>query len=113
MIKHAWVKEFTGAVTVCDTEGRIVEMNDKAIEGFATEGGAKLIGTNVLNCHPEPSRTQLKGMLETGRANVYTIQKNGKKKLIYQSPWSKDGRYAGFVEISVEIPWDIPHFNRD
>jgi len=113
MSEHGWVKGFPGAVTVCDTEGRIVEMNGKAIEVFAKDGGARLIGRNVLDCHPEPARTKLKGMLESGRTNVYTIQKNGKKKLVYQSPWSDEGRYAGFVELSVEIPWDMPHFNRD
>ncbi len=113
MGKHAWIKEFPAAVTVCDEAGRIIEMNDRSIEGFAKDGGEKLIGTNALDCHPEPSRTKLKGMLESGRTNVYTIQKQGKKKLIYQSPWYEDGRYAGFVEVSFEIPWDLPHFNRD
>jgi transcriptional regulator with PAS, ATPase and Fis domain len=111
--KNSWVKEFPGAVTVCDTEGRIIEMNDAAVEAFAADGGDKLIGTNVLDCHPEPSRSKLKGMLESGRANIYTIQKKGKKKLIYQSPWYDKGRYAGFVEVSLAIPWDMPHFNRD
>ena len=113
MGKHAWVKGFPAAVTVCDAAGRILEMNERSIEGFAKDGGAKLIGKNVLDCHPEPSRSKLKGMLESGRTNVYTIEKKGQKKLIYQSPWYKGGRYAGFVEISVEIPWDMPHFNRD
>jgi hypothetical protein len=32
--------------------------------------------------------------------------------LIYQSPWYRDGQYAGFVEISLEIPFDMPHFIR-
>jgi transcriptional regulator with PAS, ATPase and Fis domain len=113
MGKHMWVEEFPGAVTVCDQEGRIVEMNGKSIEVFAADGGAKLMGTDVLDCHPEPSRSKLKDMMEKRRTNVYTIQKKGKKKLIYQSPWSDEGRYAGFVEISVEIPWDMPHLNRD
>ncbi len=113
MAKHEWVREFPGSVTVCDREGRIIEMNDKAAEVFAKDGGAKLVGTNVFDCHPEPSRTKLQEMMEAGRTNVYTIQKDGKKKLIYQSPWFENGRYAGFIEVSVEIPWDMPHFNRD
>ncbi len=113
MAKDGWVREFPGAVTVCDAAGRIIEMNDKAAEVFEKDGGRGLVGTNALDCHPEPARTKLKGMLESGRTNVYTIQKQGKKKLIYQSPWYEGGRYAGFVEISVEIPWDMPHFNRD
>jgi transcriptional regulator with PAS, ATPase and Fis domain len=113
MSEHAWVKEFPGAVTVSDTEGRIVEMNDRSLETFAAAGGKALLGTDVLDCHPEPSRTKLRGMMEGRRANVYTIRKNGKKKLIYQAPWFEDGVYAGFVELSLEIPWDMPHFDRD
>jgi transcriptional regulator with PAS, ATPase and Fis domain len=113
MNKNAWVREFPAAVTVCDTEGRILEMNERAAASFEKDGGAGLIGTNVLDCHPEPSRTKLKEMLAAGRTNVYTIQKLGKKKLIYQSPWYAGGVYAGFAELSFEIPWDMPHFNRD
>jgi transcriptional regulator with PAS, ATPase and Fis domain len=111
--ENAWVKEFPCSVTVCDTEGRILEMNDRSAEVFASDGGRGLIGTNVLDCHPEPARTQLKDMLAAGLTNVYTIKKNGRKKLIYQAPWSESGHYAGFVEIAVEIPWDMPHFDRD
>ena len=113
MDKHAWVKEFPVAMTVCDAEGRIVAMNDRSLEVFAADGGAKLIGTDILDCHPEPSRSKLKGMMDERRTNVYTIQKNGKKKLIFQAPWSVKGTYAGFVELSIEIPRDMPHFNRD
>ena len=108
-----WDAEFPGAVTVCDTEGRIVEMNEKSREVFAADGGAKLLGANVLDCHPEPGRSKLEGLMRDRRTNIYTIQKNGRKKLIYQAPWSKDGVHAGFVELALEIPWDLPHFNRD
>ncbi|MBE0711984.1 MAG: diguanylate cyclase, partial [Candidatus Aminicenantes bacterium] len=101
------------AVTVCDMSGRIIAMNKRSIEAFAADGGAKLIGTNVLDCHPEPSRTMLKKIMDENRTNVYTIQKNGKKKLIYQAPWYEDGVYGGFIELSLEIPLDLPHFNRD
>jgi hypothetical protein len=52
-------------------------------------------------------------MLKTGLPNVYTIQKGGVKKLIYQSPWFIGGNYAGFVELSLPIPEQMPHFNRD
>lgn len=113
MSMNDWVGEFPAAVTVCDAAGRIIEMNGRSVEGFAADGGAGLVGTNVLDCHPEPSRSMLRTMMDERRANVYTIQKKGKKKLIYQSPWFKDGVYAGFVELSFEIPWDMPHFDRD
>jgi len=44
---------------------------------------------------------------------VYTIQKSGVKKLIYQAPWFQEGKYAGFVELSLPIPETMPHFDRD
>lgn len=109
---HHWLKEFPGAVTVCDKDGVILSMNDCALRVFAADGGAALLGTNVLDCHPEPSRTKLKSMLAAGRINVYTIEKRGLKKLIYQAPWTESGVTAGFVELSLEIPFDMPHFVR-
>jgi hypothetical protein len=110
--KWDWVKEFPGAATVCDPEGIILAMNDRALETFAADGGAALLGTNVLNCHPEPARAMLREMLAARRKNVYTIEKRGVKKLIYQVPWTRDGIYAGFVELSLEIPFEMPHFVR-
>jgi transcriptional regulator with PAS, ATPase and Fis domain len=110
---HSWVKEFPGAITVCDSGGIIIELNDKAIENFREQGGEKLIGTNLLDCHPEPARTKLKELMEKRQINIYTIEKNGVKKLIHQAPWYIGGKYRGFVELSLEIPHDIPHFIRD
>ena len=113
MASHSWVQEFPGSITVCDAKGIILEMNDRAVKTFQDQGGEKLIGTNMLDCHPEPARTKTRQLLETRQANVYTIEKGGVKKLIYQTPWFKDGRYSGFVELSLEIPAQMPHFIRD
>ena len=112
MDEHIWVKEFPAAVTVCDAEGIILEMNDRAAKTFEADGGYKLVGSNVLDCHPEPARTKTERLLAAQARNVYTIEKNGVKKLIYQSPWYRDGQYAGFVELSLEIPFEIEHFIR-
>ena len=111
--ENAWVKEFPGAVTVCDAHGVIIDMNDKAAVTFETDGGRDLIGKNVLDCHPEPSRTQLERMLVEHKPNIYTIEKNGVKKLIYQTPWYAEAEYAGFIELSLEIPFEMSHFVRD
>jgi transcriptional regulator with PAS, ATPase and Fis domain len=112
MAEHDWVREFPGAVIVCDETGTIVEMNDSAAGTYETSGGRALIGKDLLDCHPEPARTKLAALMDGRRANVYTIEKNGLRKLIYQAPWFRDGRYAGFVEIAFEIPADMPHFVR-
>ncbi len=112
MSQHDWINEFPAAVTVCDREGIILEMNARSMQSFEADGGAKLIGTNALDCHPEPARSKLQALLASGQKNVYTIEKKGVKKLIYQSPWYQDGKYAGFVELSLEIPFELPHFVR-
>ena len=112
MSEQAWVRGFPGAVTVCDAAGVILEMNDRAAEAFAVDGGRELIGRNALDCHPEPSRGKLAALLETRRTNVYTIEKAGVKKLIFQAPWYREGAYAGIVELSLEIPFEVPHFVR-
>ena len=112
MDRHAWIEEFPAAVTVCNERGTIIEMNKQSAQSFAEDGGAALIGKNVLDCHPEPARTKLTEMMAGRRTNVYTIEKNGVKKLIYQAPWFRGGTYRGFIELSLEIPFEMPHFVR-
>jgi transcriptional regulator with PAS, ATPase and Fis domain len=77
-----WLDEFNGAITVCDKDGKILYMNAKSAQTWARYGGLKLIGKNVLECHPEPARTRLAKMLKTKKPNAYTIEKKGVKKLI-------------------------------
>lgn len=108
-----WTREFPGAITVCDSTGIIIEMNKKAAENHQDDGDEKLIGTNMFDCHPEPGRTKLREIMEKRQVNVYTIEKNNERKLIYQTPWYMNGKYSGFVELSLEIPEQIPHFIRD
>ena len=107
-----WIDEFPGAITVCDTKGIILYMNQKAGEVFKKYGVLKLIGKIMLDCHPEPARTKLCRMLKSRKSNVYTIEKKGIKKIIFQSPWYIKGRYKGFVELSLQIPPKMPHFVR-
>jgi len=113
MKRAGWIQEFPGAITVVDSEGVILEMNARAVRAFQDQGGEKLIGTNVLDCHPEPARSKVKSLLDQGGSNVYTIEKNGIKKLIFQSPWFENGTFQGLVELSLEIPESMPHFIRD
>ena len=112
MTSQSWQEEFQGAITVSDLEGIILEMNDRAATDYADRGGRALIGTNMLDCHPEPARTKVIQLLEARTRNAYTIEKNGIRKLIYQSPWYKSGVCRGFVELSLEIPFEMPHFVR-
>jgi hypothetical protein len=113
MRPELWFREFPASVTVCDTDGVILDMNSAATSAFAREGGAALIGTNVLDCHPEPARSKLEELLRSAATNCYTIEKEGKRKLIFQAPWFEGGTYRGLIELSLPLPETIPHFVRD
>jgi hypothetical protein len=107
-----WIDSFEGAVTVCDLSGIVLDMNEKAALMYRNYGGKELIGKNLLDCHPESARKKLVQLLESGERNVYTVEKNGFKKLICQTPWTKDGRRCGMIELAIEIPFEIPNFTR-
>ncbi len=113
MDNHMWVEEFPGAVTVCDSEGIILEMNARAKRMFREQGGSALVGTSLFACHPEPSRSKLRQIMGKRTTNVYTIEKKGLKKMIHQTPWYLEGQYRGFVEIVLELPEAIPHYIRE
>ena len=97
------------AVTICAKDGTILDMNRKSRKTFLKPGQEEIIGKNVLDCHPEPARTMLAGMLENPRTNVYTVEKEGVKKLIFQCPWYDEGEYAGYMELSMVLPEIIPN----
>ena len=108
-----WVNELAAAITVTDAAGRICEMNAHSIATFATSGGAALVGSDVLACHPEAVREKVARLYKTHQPNHYTIRQHGQRKIIHQMPWYQDGEFAGVVEISIPIPDELPHFDRE
>jgi PAS domain S-box-containing protein len=100
------------AMTVCDLEGILIEMNAAAEALFAKDGGRALIGKNLFDCHNPESQEIIRSLMQDRKSNVYSIEKHGKKRLIYQAPWFRDGECAGLVEISFEIPPAIQNFIR-
>ncbi|MEI8204468.1 MAG: diguanylate cyclase [Bacteroidota bacterium] len=111
-MKTNWSDEVDFALTLCDTEGKIVHMNEVSKETFIKYGGKELDGQSLFDCHPEPAATLLASMLSSQERNVYTIEKNGRKKLIYQCPWYEKGIYMGFAELSFVLPDNMPHYIR-
>jgi hypothetical protein len=97
---------------VCDRRGVIIAMNAKAADSFAGDGGAALAGSNLLDCHPEPSRSLVADLLASPRVNAYTVEKRGVHKVIYQAPWFEAGAFAGLVELSLEVTATMPHLVR-
>ena len=112
MLLPNWIENFPGALTVCDAAGVIIYMNAKSAQTYAADGGRALIGRNLLDCHSESSRGKLQKLMESHQKNIYTIEKNGVKKLIFQAPWFEGEQFAGILELSVEIPFEMPHFLR-
>ncbi len=52
MFKENWHEELPVAVTVCDADGIILMMNEKAGKVFQKDGGKNLIGKNVFGLSP-------------------------------------------------------------
>jgi transcriptional regulator with PAS, ATPase and Fis domain len=108
-----WALGLQVAITVTDAHGVIVQMNAASISTFQKSGGAALVGQDVRGCHPPPARERLDQLYQTQQPNHYTIRKGGQRKIIHQLPWYQDGRFAGLVEISIPIPDELPHFERE
>ena len=96
------------AMTVCDLEGKVVYQNQRAIDAL---GEAR--GHNLAECHKSTSWQKIREMIAEGTTNAYTIEKRGLRKLIYQTPWYKEGEVAGLVEYSIVLPADMPHKVRE
>ena len=123
---YPWADGMDCAVTVCDTGGTILYMNDKARTTFARHGD--MVGKNLFDCHGERSREIIRRLLADGGTNVYTIEKNGVRKMIYQTAWRVDGvpepcydsgipnlgfRFPDYASVSgiphaASIPYPIP-----
>lgn len=106
-----WAWGMNCAVTVCDSDLKIIYMNQRSRDTFAKHG--PLIGKPLLDCHSERSREIIRRLMLEGGTNAYTISKEGQRKLIFQTAWRhKDGRPGGLVELSMVIPEDMPHYVR-
>lgn len=112
MSEFRWAEELEVAVTAADRHGTIVYMNRRAKEVFTSSGGGDLVGKSLFDCHPGDSQAKLRALYDGQRANHYTIRKRGQNKIIHQLPRLEGGVFNGYVEISVPIPDELPHFDR-
>lgn len=106
------LKSIDAAITVCDIDMKLLYMNKMAARNFSGPDGPPPLGSNLQSCHKPHSIEAMKAMLSSGKSNIYTILKSGQKKLIWQAPWMKEGRIAGLVEISIQLPENMPHYDR-
>lgn len=111
-MNSTWLNQLNLAITIIDADGKIIYLNDKAAKTFEKDGGRNLTGNDIKKYHKERSNEIISKLLNNKETNVYTIEKNGIKKLIYQTPWYENGDCKGLVEFSLEIPFEMPHFVR-
>ncbi|MEJ5183945.1 MAG: PAS domain-containing protein [Rectinemataceae bacterium] len=111
-IKHV-LDGIDAGITICDTSLTITYMNRKATSVFSPDG-TSLTGTSLIPCHKPSSVEKIRTILESGIPNVYTITKQGRKKLIWQAPVRDDsGMIIGVAELSLPLPDAMPHYDRD
>lgn len=94
-------------VTVCDKNGIILEMNAESCRQFKEDGGSELIGKSLLDCHPEPARAMVIQMLQSQTPHTFLSKNGSGSTLVHEIPWYEDGKYMGFVEISIKLPSTI------
>ena len=111
-IDSEWFENLPCGITVCDRNYEILYMNGKSAEVHEESGGKDLIGTNLLDCHPAEAQKKLREVMKSGRPNVYTIEKKGVKKMIYQCHWRLGRRVGGLVELTFVLPKQVPHHVR-
>jgi len=100
---YDFLKEVNFAISVCNQDGEIIYLNKKGSETFADEGGMDLIGSNILDCHPEPSRSQLEEMMHSHKTNAYIKGEGLDKRLIYQTPIYESAIFRGYIECIIPL----------
>jgi transcriptional regulator with PAS, ATPase and Fis domain len=110
---HAWLDAFPGAITATDENGILTYMNKSSRERPEMQVGYDLIGQSAITCHKEPTQTKVRKLYAEQKPNIYSITKDGKKQLVYQAACFTDGTFSGIVEMVLDLPDEMPHFNRD
>ena len=106
-----WAEGMACAVTAADQEGVIKHLNFSARAQYKKYGDH--VGKSLYDCHGERAAGIIRRLLAEGGTNAYTIEKNGVRKMIYQTACTgADGRVEGIVEVSMVIPDELPHYVR-
>lgn len=112
--KNVWVKVFSGAITITDGEGIVIEMNEESANKlFKGDGGYAVLSRNAITCHPLKTQEKVRQIYKTHTFNIYSITKKGQKYIVYQAPYFIKEKFSGIVELFLELPDEFPHFDRD
>ncbi len=93
------------AVTIADQNFQITFMNDRAAAFYAEDGGAELIGRNLLDCHGDEHQAVIRQAYARYRAGDltptrYHSQKEaGAPESIVHIPLMVEGQFRGIAEL--------------
>ena len=92
------------AIVICNLEHENIYQNPAAIKRYEKRGGAKLIGSNLLNCHNEHSAVKIRDVISwfmgsTEHNRVYTFYNEKENKDVYMIALRDDaGTLIGYYE---------------
>ena len=93
------------AVTIADQDFEISFMNDRAAAFYAEDGGAELIGKNLLDCHGEKHKVVIRAAYARYRAGDLTPTRyhgekdDGTLESIVHIPLMVEGQFRGIAEL--------------
>lgn len=91
-------------VVICNLEHEIIYMNPAAIARYKKNGGKKLVGASLLNCHKEKSQDIIKKVVawfaESRENNMmYTFRNKKENKDVYMVALrDENGGLIGYYE---------------
>lgn len=91
------------AVVICNLSHIIIDMNQAAIERYAKQGGEKLIGQSIMDCHNAQSREKMEQIVawfgESAAHNiVYTFYNEKENKDVYMVALRDGETLIGYYE---------------
>lgn len=92
------------AVVICNLEHEIIYMNPTAISRYAKRGGARLVGSNLLDCHNAASRERIIKVVDWFKECrehqiIYTSHNRKENKDVYMVALrDEDGTLIGYYE---------------
>ena len=94
----------TAPVVLCDLNHTIVYMNQAAVNRYAKQGGAALVGKSLLGCHTPKACELINRVLEWFAASpkhniIYEFRNDEENKDVYMVALRDDeGRLIGYYE---------------
>ena len=107
------IESFYEQITINPAEGEVESLQNFVIS-FPEYVGEIEYGSKAILTNTTTGATYRTDM-EDVRYNVLAFFPEGKKKLIYQTPWYEDDDrqvVGGLIEFSIILPDDMPHYDR-